>query len=282
MERFASPADQRGWREIVILGHPKRLRRRAASMAQFATRLGGCACPSVGLFLREVSDWGSRVRRMEKHHARSLVMKLYEFGPTRSIRARWMLQELGIDFEAITVDPKNGDLLKPEFKRINPAAKLPALVDGDLVLTESVAIVLYLAEKVPGCAFMPTDLQQRAQLYRWLLFTVTELEQPLSRIAKNENLYSEDERSAGDVVIASREFKQMAAILEAHMRGRNFVVSDHVTLCDFVLAYTLDWGNERRLLGECPQLLAYMERMYQRPHAAPRIAATLASLTRTA
>lgn len=62
------------------------------------------------------------------------------------------------------------------------------------------------------------------------------------------------------------------------MRGRKYVVGDRVTLCDFVLAYTLDWGNEAGLLGDCPQLEAYMESMYQRPHAAARIARAFAGL----
>ncbi|HET8932768.1 MAG TPA: glutathione S-transferase family protein [Polyangiales bacterium] len=204
-------------------------------------------------------------------------MKLYEFPPTRSIRVRWMLQELGMPFEAITVNLKNGDHRKPEFRKLNPAGKLPVLVDGDHVLTESAAIVLYLSEKAQG-KLMPKELHERAELYRWLLFTVTELEQPLWRIARNTNVYAEADRSPRDVEVAGREFKEMAAVLETHMRGRQFVVSDSVTLCDFVLAYTLDWGNEAKLLGDCPQLLAYMERMYQRPHAPLRIAKAFASI----
>jgi glutathione S-transferase len=68
-------------------------------------------------------------------------------------------------------------------------------------------------------------------------------------------------------------------VLEKHMQGRQYVVSNDVTVCDFVLAYTLDWGNEVGLLGDCPQLIAYMERMYQRPKAAPRIAAAMAALS---
>jgi glutathione S-transferase len=76
----------------------------------------------------------------------------------------------------------------------------------------------------------------------------------------------------GDVVLARQEFKVMATVLEDHMYGRQFVVGDSVTVADFVLAYTLDWANEFRLLDDLPQLLAYMERMYTRPHAPPRIA----------
>ena len=74
-------------------------------------------------------------------------MKLYEFPPTRSIRARWTLQELGIDFESERVNLLAGDHRRPEFLAINPAGKIPVLVDGDVVLNESVAIALYLAEK---------------------------------------------------------------------------------------------------------------------------------------
>jgi glutathione S-transferase len=54
----------------------------------------------------------------------------------------------------------------------------------------------------------------------------------------------------------------------------------HVTLGDFVLAYTLDWGNEAKLLGDCPELKAYMERMYKRPNAPPRISEALAAVSR--
>jgi len=205
-------------------------------------------------------------------------MKLYEFGPTRSIRARWTLQELGIPFEAIPVDLRAGENRRPEFLAINPAGKIPVLIDGDRVLTESVAIVLYLAEKHPERGLLPADLGERAQVYRWLLFAATELEQPLWRIALHTAIYPEDERLPGAVPLASREFEAMAAVLEAHMRGRRFVVGERVTVADLVTAYTLDMGQEVGLLGGFPELGAYLERMYARPQAPPRIAEAFARL----
>jgi glutathione S-transferase len=205
-------------------------------------------------------------------------MKLYEFAPTRSIRARWTLQEIDVEFEAINVNVLLGENRKPEFLSINPAGKLPALVDGDFVLTESVAIVLYLAEKHPQKNLLPTQSKQRAELNRWLLFTVTELEQPLWRIARHTFIYPEAERLPADTTIARREFQQMAAVLESRMQTRQFLVGDTVTVGDFVLAYTLDWANEERLLGECPALLSYIQRMYARPRAAMRIAQAAASV----
>lgn len=205
-------------------------------------------------------------------------MQLYEFAPTRSIRARWALQELGVEFESIPVNLAAGEHHSSEFLAINPAGKVPVLVDGDLVLTESIAIVLYLAEKYPDKGLLPTDLKQRAEVNRWLMFAATELEQPLWRIARHTRLYPEHLRLPGDIAIARQEFQDMAAVLEQHMRGRQFLVGDHVTVADFVMAYTLDWANEVTLLDDCPQLLAYMERMYARPKAAPRIADAFASI----
>ena len=146
------------------------------------------------------------------------------------------------------------------------------LVDGDLVISESVAIVLYLAEKYPAKQLLPTEVKQRAEMNRWLMFAVTELEQPLWRITRHTALYPENKRLPADIAIASEEFKQMATVLERHMRDRRFVATDRVTVADFVTAYTLDWGNEFRLLDDCPGLQAYIERMYARPRAAPRIA----------
>jgi glutathione S-transferase len=205
-------------------------------------------------------------------------MKLYEFAPTRSIRVRWTLQELGVEYESIPVNLIAGEHRRPEFLKINPAGKIPVLVDGDLVLTESVAIVLYLAEKYRQKGLLPTNLTERAQVNRWLLFAATELEQPLWRISRHTALYPEDQRLPGDVPIASQEFEAMAAVLEGHMQGRQFVVGDNVTVADFVVAYTLDWGNEARLLDGFPQLLAYVKRMYARPNAPPRIAEAFASI----
>ncbi|HKA34257.1 MAG TPA: glutathione S-transferase family protein [Candidatus Binatia bacterium] len=205
-------------------------------------------------------------------------MRLYEFGPTRSIRARWMLQELGVDFEPVTVNLAAGEHRRPEFLRVNPAGKVPVLVDDGVVLTESVAIVLYLAEKSPGKGFFPADARQRAQVNRWLLFAATELEQPLWRILRHTQLYPEHLRLTADISLAREDFTAMAHVLDEHMQGRRYLVGDTATAADFVCAYTLDWANEFQLLDGFPRLVEYMERMYARPKAALRITQALAGV----
>lgn len=204
------------------------------------------------------------------------MMKLYEFGPSRSIRVRWTLQELDVAFEPIVVNLRLGEHLRPEFLKINPAGRLPVLIDGDRVMTESVAIVLYLAEKYPDKGLVPSDLAQRAQMYRWMLFAATELEQPLWRMARHSVLYPEEKRLPAEIALAREDFAVVAQVMEDHMRGRQFVVGDTVTVGDFVLAYTLDWAKLARCLNGFPALDAYLERMYARPRAPERIKDALA------
>jgi glutathione S-transferase len=205
-------------------------------------------------------------------------MKLYEFAPTRSIRVRWTLQELGIEFEAVTVNLVTGEHRHPEFLTINPAGKLPVLVDGDLVISESVAIALYLAEKYADRGFTPTSLADKACFYQWLLFAATELEQPLWRISRHTSIYPEPRRLPADIHLAREDFMPMAQVTEGHLRDHRYVVGDTVTIADFVLAYTLDWAGEAQLLEDFPACRAYVERMYARPRAATRIGPALASL----
>jgi glutathione S-transferase len=70
----------------------------------------------------------------------------------------------------------------------------------------------------------------------------------------------------------------MATILDRHMEGRQFIVGDGITIADCVTAYVIDWANEQHLIGDFPQLRAYLERMYARPKAPQRIAKAFADI----
>ncbi|CAN0646893.1 glutathione S-transferase family protein [Burkholderia cepacia] len=199
-------------------------------------------------------------------------MKLYGFAGTRSQRALWGLKELDADFEFVSVNLLQGEHKRPEFLRLNPAGKVPVLVDGDLVIPESAAIVLYLADKYPEKALLPVDPALRAQAYRWVMFAVTELEQPLWRITRHSFLYPPEKRSPADIELAREDFRTMAAILDKHLEGREFIVGDTLTVADCVTAYLIDWAGECNLIESFPQLRAYLERLYARPNAPQRIA----------
>jgi glutathione S-transferase len=127
---------------------------------------------------------------------------------------------------------------------------------------------------------LPADPHGRAESMRWLLFTTTELEQPLWRMAKHNVIYPPEKRLPADIVLARDEFIAMAEVLERHMAGRDFVVGDSVTVADFVLGYTLDWATMAGVLDSFPGLETYRARLYARPHAPMRIKEAFASLQR--
>lgn len=179
----------------------------------------------------------------------------------------WLINELEIDCEIVTVDMGAGEHSGPEMLALNPAGKLPVLVDGDDVITESCAIQLYLTEKYPEKALMGRTPAERGQIYRWMFFLATEIEQPLWRMALHTRLNAPDERLAADVPLARRDGEAMVTVFEAHMQGREYVVGDQLTVADFNAAYTLDWAREGGLLDNAPTLKSYVEKMYSRPKA---------------
>ena len=205
-------------------------------------------------------------------------IKLYGMPPTRVLRTLWVLNEVGAEYESVPVDPLGEEAKSPAFLALNPAGKVPVLVDGDLVLTESAAIQLYLAEKYPERGLIPDDIEERAQMYRWMFFLVTEIEQPLWRIARNVMIYPEDRRIPADIANASRDCKDMLAVLEKHMQGREYLVGDRLSVADLNAAYTLDWAGFADMLGDAPALRAFVERMYARPTAPPTIKAAFEAL----
>ena len=152
------------------------------------------------------------------------------------------------------------------------------LVDGSLVVTESAAIQLYLADKNPQAGFIPETVEDRAQMYRWIFFLVTEVEQPLWRIARHTFIYPEEKRLPQDVDLARQECVKMVAVLERHMKEREFMVADRLSVADFNAAYTLDWANEEKMLDRTPRLREYLKSMYARSTAPPTIAEALAAL----
>ena len=206
------------------------------------------------------------------------MLKLYGTPPTRALRVVWLLNELGLEHELHPVDLMQDEHHQQDFLSLNPAAKVPVLVDGDLVLTESAAIQLYLAEKYPQAGFIPETLEDRAQMHRWMFFLVTEVEQPLWRIARHTFVYPDEKRIPQDVELARQECLEMIEVLERHMSEREFMVGDRLSVADFNAAYTLDWANTDEMLASAPRLRDYLKAMYARPTAPPTIAEAFAAM----
>lgn len=194
-------------------------------------------------------------------------MQLYEATKTRSARCRWLLQELKVPFEGIKLQLFKGEHKTPAFLKINPYGRVPVLVDDDLVLSESIAICLYLADKYADKELIPTPgTPERGKHDQWLLFCATELEQPLWQIRRHTQLYTTEKRLPAEVEIAKENFHKAATILEDALRDKIYIVEDKFSVADIVVTYTLIWADAYNLLSHFPVLKNYMNEHKKRKH----------------
>ena len=118
------------------------------------------------------------------------MLKLYHAAQTRSIRPRWLLEEVGAPYELARLSLEQGDNKTPDYLRLNPNGRVPTLVDGDLVLYESAAIVQHLADRFAEKRLAPPiGTPARGLYYQWIHYTMSEIE-PSKLVEKNCNTRS--------------------------------------------------------------------------------------------
>ena len=197
------------------------------------------------------------------------MMKLYGTPNTRSTRVAWALEEAGAEYEFILVQLAKGEHKQPAFLSVNPAGKVPTLVDGDLVLSESAAICTYIGDKFPQSGLVPpvTDLANRALYLQWCFFAMTELEPPLWAMARHTRLYPKERQVPAIVETCKWEFERAAAVLTQHLQGREYAVGIGFTAADIILTRILNWARGQEMaLNET--LGNYTDRMLARPAVA--------------
>jgi glutathione S-transferase len=148
-----------------------------------------------------------------------VTVKIY--GPTasRAARALWIVHELGIPFEHVAMEMK--DLKGPEFLKVNPNGKVPAMVDGDFKLFESMAINLYLAAKYNKNGFLPASLEDQALCHQWSFWGMTEIEKPLLTILMDMFMTAPDKRNPATVAEAQKQLPRPLAVLNSALQGRD-------------------------------------------------------------
>jgi glutathione S-transferase len=196
-------------------------------------------------------------------------MKLYFFQQSRATRVRWMLEELGAPYELVPVDMTKGEHKHPDYMKVHPMGSLPAIEDNGVPLFESAAILMYLADKYPEKGLAPAvGTPARGEYYQWILFAMTEVEAPLSTIAQHTRFLPEADRSPAVIERSSKRFKAVAAVLEARMKDREYLLGDTFTAADVVLGGVLFLATRVGQLGDdLPVLKAYSARLLARPAA---------------
>src|SRR5262245_47270491 len=112
------------------------------------------------------------------------MLKVYGTRQSRAFRTVWLVEELGVPYELVPTQFAT-DAKEPQYLAINPNGKVPALVDDDVTLFESMAINLYLARKYDRAGLQPRSLEDEARAVQWSFWGMTEIEPPLMQILLN-------------------------------------------------------------------------------------------------
>jgi len=189
-------------------------------------------------------------------------MKLY-FSPGRATRVRWFLEELGVPHEIVRLDLAAKENKKPDYLRIHPLGQVPALVDGDVTVFESIAICLYLAERYGDGAFAPpVSSPARARYYQWLLFCATTIEPAIGLYSQHGGEQPEAEREKGRA-----RFNQAAEVLADALGAGPFLFGERFTAADVIVGANLNWARRVGLLEGKALLSGYVDRLLARPAA---------------
>jgi glutathione S-transferase len=192
------------------------------------------------------------------------MLQLYGNPRSRAIRCLWMLEEVGKPYQLVEKSLRADDLHSAEYLRLNPNARIPTLVDGDVVLWESMAINLYLSQKYQGpmrCAAEALGLAAQ-----WSFSAVLEIEQLLLHLLEHRVLLPEFSR---DVSVAEQNqllLKKPLGVLNGHLAGRSHLAGDAFSVADLNVASILAWGKMARLeLSAFPDLARWLDSCLSRP-----------------
>ena len=118
------------------------------------------------------------------------MIKLFGIPGSRALRSIWMMEEIGIDYEHVHIN-FSGESKSPDYLAINPNGRIPALIDDDLVLFESMAINLHLAKKYGGNLY-PDNVNDQARATQWSVWGISEIE-PLQMQIVIQKLFTPEE-----------------------------------------------------------------------------------------
>ncbi len=194
------------------------------------------------------------------------MMEIFGGTASRAIRCIWILEEVEAPYEIHPIDFAKGDHRSPEFLAMNPAGKVPAFRDGELVLTESAAICNYIATKYAEKGLIPADgTHKRGRYDQWMFFTMSELEQPLWSMGKHRFALPAEQRIPQMQETAKWEFDRALEILRKGLGDQPYILGDQFSAADILIGQTLFWARSFKVPVEDPALVAYGQRLRERP-----------------
>lgn len=197
--------------------------------------------------------------------SKASALTLYGTAASRAARPLWLLEELGQPYERVVLDYQDRATRTPAFLAINPNGRIPALVDGEIVVWESMAITLYLARRFGG-PLAPASLAEEAEVLRWTFWAVTECEKDALHLLFQRALWPESKRDEASAVQAERRLRVPLQVLDSHLAGRAYLAADRFTVADITVASVLAWARPATvLMNEFRAIRDWLERCLARP-----------------
>lgn len=187
------------------------------------------------------------------------TLVLYHNPRSRSSGARILLEALGVPYRVEAIDLASGQNRRPEFLALNPLGKLPTLVHDGVVVTEQVAIVIYLADRFPGAGLAPAlDDPRRGPYLRWLAFYGACFEPAVvDQAFKREPL--------DPATSPYRDYDTVIAAVVAQLQRAPYLLGDQLTAADLHWATALRWTTGFGIVAKDPAIVAYIERVGAHP-----------------
>lgn len=195
-------------------------------------------------------------------------IEVWGIGSTRTMRVHWMLHELGLAYRTHPIGSRTGETATDAYGAINPKRKIPVLRHGEVLISESAAIVDYLAARFGDGSglYRPDDPARRAALQEWSFFAMTELDAHTLYVIRRHEGLAGLYGAAPQAVAAAREYflKQLAAVAPAARRAAPYLFGRRLSTADILLMSCLDWA---RFYGIAlpDDWRAYQYRVHERP-----------------
>ncbi len=194
------------------------------------------------------------------------MYQLYYHPGSASMVPHFILQEIAADFELIFVDTENNAQKTSEYLALNPAGRIPTLVDNDFVLFESPAICLYLCEKHTNSKLMP-DIghPDRPLFFQWLTYLNNTVQAELMIYFYPDRHTTEKSNIPNIVAAQESRVTEMFQLLDNELKNKTFLVGDSISVCDFFLLMLSMWAEEfTRPPQSFPNLGRYLKKLAQR------------------
>ena len=198
-----------------------------------------------------------------------MTLKIYGTAASRAARPLWVAQELGLAYEHIGMPYVGGATRTPEFLKVNPNGRIPVVDDDGVLVWESMACTMYLAERFlgrDGESLAARSNAEHAEILRWTFWVVTECEKDALLFLMHAMVMPAERRKPQLAEEALRHLARPLCILNQHLQDRPYLAGERFTVADICVASVLAWiESAGELMAQCPQLHDWLQRCQGRP-----------------